>query len=165
MILLDRSSLLFDPATNKSVGSIAVGKQPHWLTPSGDGKTAYVTNEGSNDLSVVDIATGRATAIEVGKAPRKVVVQQTSATAAAAGTKVSIAGFAFRPQAITVKAGASITWSNDDASPHPVTFRDGSAGAKSLSPGQTFTRMFDKPGTYDYFCSFHPYMTGHVIVL
>jgi plastocyanin len=77
---------------------------------------------------------------------------------------VSIAGFAFGPQAITVKAGAHVTWSNDDGSPHTVTFRDGSPGAKSLSPGQSFTRMFDKPGTYAYFCSFHPYMTGSVVV-
>ena len=144
--------------------SIAVGKQPHWLTLSGDGKTAYVTNEGSNDLSVVDIATGKATAVEVGKAPRKVVVQQASAATAAAGPKVSIAGFAFGPQAITVKAGDSVTWSNDDGAPHTVTFKDGSAGAKSLSPGQTFARTFEKPGTYEYFCSFHPYMTASVTV-
>jgi YVTN family beta-propeller protein len=156
--------LLFDPATNKPVRSIAVGKQPHWLTVSGDGKTAYVTNEGSNDLSVVDVATGKTTTIGVGKTPRKVVVQQTSGQASAAGTKVSIAGFAFGPQAITIKAGDSVTWSNDDGPAHTVTFKDGSAGAKSLSPGQTFTRVFDQPGTYDYFCSFHPYMTGSVVV-
>jgi YVTN family beta-propeller protein len=157
--------MLFDPATNKPVRSIAVGKQPHWLTLSGDGKTAYVTNEGSNDLSVVDIATGKATAVEVGKAPRKVVVQQTSAPAAAGGPKVSIAGFAFGPQAIMVKVGDAITWSNDDGAPHTVTFKDGSAGSKALSPGQTFTRTFEKPGTYEYFCSFHPYMTASVTVL
>jgi YVTN family beta-propeller protein len=164
--------LLFDPATNKPVRSIAVGKQPHWLALSHDGKTAYVTNEGSNDLSVVDLASGKVTAVEVGKAPRKVVVQQMAASAAAAtpaaaasaaGT-VSIAGFAFGPQAITVKAGDTITWSNVDGAPHTVTFRDGSPGAKSLSPGESFSRMFDKPGTYDYFCSFHPYMTGSVTV-
>ena len=156
--------LLFDPATNKPVRSIAVGKQPHWLTVSGDGKTAYVTNEGSNDVSVVDIATGKTSTIAVGKTPRKVVVQQTSGQASAAGTKVSIAGFAFGPQAATIKAGDSVTWSNDDGPAHTVTFKDGSAGAKSLSPGETFTRAFDKPGTYDYFCSFHPYMTGGVVV-
>jgi len=155
---------LFDPATTKPVRSIAVGKQPHWLTLSGDGKIAYVTNEGSNDVSVINVATGKTTTIEVGKAPRKVVVQQTSGQASAAGSKVSIAGFAFGPQAITVKAGEGVTWSNDDGSAHTVTFKDGSIGAKSLSPGQTFTRMFERPGTYEYFCSSHPYMTGSVVV-
>jgi plastocyanin len=60
--------------------------------------------------------------------------------------------------------GDSITWSNDDGSPHTVTFKDGSAGSDALSPGQMFTRRFDRPGTYDYFCSFHPYMTASVTV-
>src|SRR5262249_691602 len=79
---------------------------------------------------------------------------------AAAGSKVSIAGFAFGPQAITLKAGDSITWSNDDGSPHTVTFRDGSAGAQSLSPRPSVPRKFRKARTDGYFCSFHPYITG-----
>jgi YVTN family beta-propeller protein len=157
--------LLFDPATNQGVRSVAVGKQPHWLALAGDGKTAYVTNEGSNDLSIVDLASGKVTAVEVGKAPRKIVVQQTAQAAVApAGSKVSIAGFAFGPDAATVKVGDSLTWSNDDGSPHTVTFRDGSANSGSILPGQTFTRKFDKAGAYEYFCSFHPYMTAKVTV-
>jgi plastocyanin len=87
-----------------------------------------------------------------------------SAIDTAAGTKVSIAHFSFGPQAITIKAGDAVTWRNDDSPVHTVTFRDGSAGAKSLSPGQMFTRMFEKPGTYQYFCSIHPHMTGTVVV-
>ena len=73
--------LLFDPATNKPARSVAVGKQPNWAATSGDGKTVYVTNEGSNDVTVVDLATGRTATIPVGNAPRRVVVQQTAATA------------------------------------------------------------------------------------
>jgi YVTN family beta-propeller protein len=68
--------LLFDPVTDQPARKVAVGKQPHWATASGDGKTAYVTNEGSNDVTVVDLASGRTTTITVGNAPRKVVVQQ-----------------------------------------------------------------------------------------
>jgi YVTN family beta-propeller protein len=67
--------LLFDPATNTPVRNVAVGKQPHWAATSGDGKTAYVTNEGSNDFTIVDLATGKTRKIAVGNAPRKVVVQ------------------------------------------------------------------------------------------
>ena len=70
--------LLFDPATNKSARSVAVGKQPHWATTSSDGKTTYVTNEGSNDMTVVDLASGQTKSIPVGTAPRKVVVQPTT---------------------------------------------------------------------------------------
>jgi YVTN family beta-propeller protein len=72
--------LLFNPATNTEVRRVAVGKQPHWVTTTGDGKTAYVTDEGSNDVTVVDLATGRTATIAVGNAPRKVVVQRTAAT-------------------------------------------------------------------------------------
>jgi YVTN family beta-propeller protein len=154
---------LFDPAAKKVVRSIPVGKQPHWAAASADGKTAYVTNEGSNDQSVVDLDSGKTTTIAVGHAPRKVVVRN-SDKRADAGSKVSIAGFAFNPGAINARSGEQVTWSNDDGSPHTVTFKDGSAGAKSLSPGQTFARSFDKAGTYDYFCSFHPYMTGKLVV-
>ena len=68
---------LFDPTTNKPTGNVTVGKQPHWAATSGDGKTTYVTNEGSNDVTVVDLATGRTETIAVGNAPRKVVVQRT----------------------------------------------------------------------------------------
>jgi YVTN family beta-propeller protein len=156
--------MLFDPTTNKPVRSVTVGKQPHWLTLSGDRTTAYVTDEGSNDVTVVDLASGKTTTVAVGQGPRKVVVQQTAAPASGAGVKVTIAGFAFTPQNITIKVGDSVTWSNEDGPAHTVTFRDGSPGARSLAPGQTFTRTFDTPGTYAYFCSYHPYMTGSIIV-
>ncbi len=91
-------------------------------------------------------------------------MQPQSGPAPAVAAKVSIAGFAFGPQAITVKAGERITWTNNDGAAHTVTFKDGSASSKSLAPGDVFTRAFDRPGTYAYACSFHPYMTGTVIV-
>jgi YVTN family beta-propeller protein len=158
--------MLFDPETNKEVRNIAVGKQPHWLALSGDGKTGYVTNEGSNDMSVVDLDSGKVTAIAVGQGPRKLVVQGAKRTAAAAGggAKVSIANFAFNPGSITIHPGEGVTWSNDDGSPHALVFNDGVGGTLSLSPGQTFTRTFAQAGTYDYSCSFHPYMTAKVVV-
>jgi YVTN family beta-propeller protein len=158
----------FDPQTNKVTRSIAVGKQPHWAAVSDNGKTAYVTNEGSNDLTMINLADGKTTTIAVGKAPRKVVVQGAGAKRAELGTgdgtKVSIANFAFAPAAITVKRGTTISWSNDDGSPHAVAFKDGSAGAKNLLPKDSFSRAFDTAGSFDYFCSFHPYMQAKVVV-
>ena len=154
--------LLFDPMTNKPVRSIGVGKQPHWLAMLGDGKTAYVTNEGSNNVSVVDLSSGKTTTIAVGNQPRKVVVQ--AAVPVTGGVKVSIANFAFAPQAVTIAPGDSVTWNNEDGGPHTVTFKDGSSGSDSIFPGSMFSRTFEKPGSFDYFCSIHPYMVGHVIV-
>jgi YVTN family beta-propeller protein len=155
---------LFNPATNTVLRSIAVGKQPHWVAASGDGKSAYVTNEGSNDVTVVDLATGQTKTIAVGNAPRKIVVQRAAANIAAVGARVSIANFAFVPPEITVAVGQSVTWANDDGAPHGLMYKDGAKGTDLLLPGKSFSRTFDKPGTYDYACSVHPYMMGKVIV-
>jgi YVTN family beta-propeller protein len=151
--------LLFDVKTNSTVRSIKVGDQPHWLAVSGDGKTAYVTNEGSNTLSVVDIASGKTTTITVGNQPRKVAVQPL-----AVGAKVSIENFTFIPQVITIAPDESVTWSNNDGGPHAVAFKDGSAGSETLFPGKTFSRAFAQPGTYEYYCSIHNYMIGRIVV-
>ena len=153
---------LFDPATQAPLRSVTVGKQPHWM--ASDGRTVWVTNEGSNDLSVVDLASGRTTTIAVGNAPRKVVVQPATTKRAAAGASVSIANFAFAPAALTVASGESVRWSNDDAAPHALAFKDGDGPTDLLLPGQTATRRFAAAGSYDYTCSVHPYMRGTVTV-
>ena len=153
--------MLFDPATRKAVRSIAVGKQPHWMAPADGGKTFYVSNEGSNDVTVVDIARGTTKTIAVGNAPRKVVVQPAEG---ATGTKVSIANFAFSPAQLVVALKSAVTWSNDDGAPHGLAFADGKGSTNLLLPGTTHSRSFDAPGTYDYVCSVHPYMSGRVVV-
>ncbi len=153
----------FDPATRAPLRAYPVGKQPHWM--ASDGKTVWVTNEGSNDVSAVDLASGTTTTIAVGNAPRKIVVQPTPAKAAAAdGAAVSIANFAFAPTPLTVTVGSTVTWRNDDGAPHALAFADGAAPSDLLLPGQRFARNYAKPGTFDYVCSVHPYMTGTVTV-
>lgn len=87
-----------------------------------------------------------------------------AADAAEGGAKVSIDMFAFTPQEITVSAGDTVTWSNDDGSPHGVKYGDGAPGSDYMLPGAAFTRRFDAAGTFDYACPIHPYMTGRVVV-
>lgn len=154
--------LLFDPVRQVPLRSIAVGRQPHWM--ASDGRTVWVTNEGSNDLSAVDLASGRTSTIAVGNAPRKVVVQPAGAKGAAAGASVSIANFAFAPAELTVAAGATVRWSNDDAAPHALAFKDGAGPTDLLLPGQSASRRFAAAGSFDYACSVHPYMRGTVTV-
>ena len=156
--------LLFDPATNLPLRSIAVGRQPHWIATAGSGKTAVVTNEGSNDMTIVDLATGSTRAVAVGKAPRKVVVQPDPAATSASPGHITIANFAFSPAEITVMRGTQVTWTNDDAAPHGLTHKDGAPGKGVLLPGEGVSRVYDTPGTFDYVCSVHPYMTGRVVV-
>jgi YVTN family beta-propeller protein len=160
--------MLFDPAARTSVRSIGVGKQPHWLDLSADGKKLWVSNEGSNDVSVVDLGGGAMHTVPVGNAPRKVAVQRVAASGAehAGGSShVTIRNFAFEPAQITVKAGQRVSWQNDDGAPHGLVFKDGGAGIDLLLPGKSFARTFDKPGTYDYVCSVHSYMTARVTVI
>ena len=153
---------LFNPATNRPVRTIAVGKQPHWMAPSADGKTLYVTNEGSNEVTIIDLATAQTRSVAVGNAPRKVVVPNVAA--ASMGAKVSIANFTFVPATTTIAAGESVTWTNDDGAPHGLAYADGSKGTDLLLPGASFSRSFDKQGTYAYVCAVHPYMQGTVVV-
>jgi plastocyanin len=84
---------------------------------------------------------------------------------AVATDTVTINNFAFMPAAITVKAGATVTWTNMDEEPHTVV--DGAHGIKSPvmgNQGASFTYTFATPGTYSYNCSIHPFMSGTVEV-
>ena len=84
-------------------------------------------------------------------------------TAEKKGGKVSIVDFQFTPAEITIAPGESVTWANNDGAPHGLEYQDGSSGKDLLLPGASYSRRFDKPGTYDYNCSIHPYMTGRVV--
>jgi len=83
---------------------------------------------------------------------------------APAGTEVKIDNFSFTPQAITVKAGTTITWTNHDDIPHTVVSDEKLFKSKTLDTDDKFSITLTKPGTYSYFCSIHPKMTGTIIV-
>jgi plastocyanin len=83
---------------------------------------------------------------------------------AAASTEVKIDNFSFGPQAITVPIGATVTWTNRDDIPHTVVSTDGTFKSKVRDTDEKFSYTFTKAGTYPYFCSVHPKMTGKVVV-
>ncbi|HEX5014827.1 MAG TPA: cupredoxin domain-containing protein [Candidatus Limnocylindrales bacterium] len=81
------------------------------------------------------------------------------------GTKAaSIVDFAFEPDALEVQAGTTVTWQNRGDAPHTVTASDGSFDSGMIAAGATYARTFDSPGTFAFACTFHPDMTGTVIV-
>jgi plastocyanin len=82
----------------------------------------------------------------------------------AATAEVKIDNFSFGPAALTVPAGTTVTWTNRDDIPHTVVSTDGVFKSKALDTDDKFSFSFTKPGTYPYFCSIHPKMTGQVIV-
>jgi plastocyanin len=81
----------------------------------------------------------------------------------AAEVQVTIDNFTFNPQQVTIEAGSKVTWTNHDDIPHtvadPPAFR-----SKALDTDQSFSFTFAAPGTYRYFCSLHPHMTGTIVV-
>lgn len=87
------------------------------------------------------------------------------AALAPAGPTVRIDNFTFGPAVLTVKAGATVVWTNGDDVPHTVVAADHvSFRSKVLDTDQSFAFTFTRPGEYPYFCSLHPHMTGKVIV-
>jgi plastocyanin len=88
-----------------------------------------------------------------------------TATSGAGQNKIEIKDFAFNPQTITVRSGDKITWINRDEEPHTVV----SVGknfqrSSGLDTDQEFSIIAGAPGTYEYFCSVHPKMTGTIVV-
>jgi plastocyanin len=83
---------------------------------------------------------------------------------AAASADVKIDNFSFGPQTVTVSVGSTVTWTNHDDIPHTVVSTDGLFKSKVQDTDEKFSYTFTKPGTYSYFCSVHPKMTGTVVV-
>lgn len=64
----------------------------------------------------------------------------------------------------TIYVGQTVKWTNNDSVNHTATADEGSWGTGTIKPGGSFVKRFDEPGTYTYFCSYHPEMTGTVVV-
>lgn len=87
-----------------------------------------------------------------------------NAQSSASSVDVKIDNFVFGPQSITVPAGTTVTWTNKDDIPHTIVSTDGVFKSKVRDTDESFSYKFDKAGTYSYFCSVHPKMTGKVVV-
>jgi plastocyanin len=87
-----------------------------------------------------------------------------SAPARAADATVTIDNFTFEPQRLTVRAGTTVTWVNQDDIPHTLASTAKIFKSKALDTDDKFSFTFATPGVYDYFCSMHPHMTGTIVV-
>jgi plastocyanin len=89
-----------------------------------------------------------------------------SSTVRAEGdNQVVIKTFKYGPKDITVPAGTTVTWINKDPEVHTVVSKDKKFRSSALDTDDTFTFTFTEPGTYSFFCSLHPQMTGTVTVV
>ena len=90
----------------------------------------------------------------------------TLAAGAGETREIAIDNYSFSPGAITVPVGTTVTWVNHDETPHTVAAGDNPRSFRSegLDTDDKFSFTFTKAGTYEYFCSIHPHMTGKVVV-
>ncbi|MCL6593343.1 MAG: multicopper oxidase domain-containing protein, partial [Alicyclobacillus sp.] len=82
---------------------------------------------------------------------------------------VHMGNMAFLPTTLHVAPGTTVVWNNNDNIAHTVTsganrVKDGRFDSDDLQPGKTFSYTFTKPGTYPYYCVYHPNMKGTVVV-
>jgi amicyanin len=84
--------------------------------------------------------------------------------ARAATQTVTISDFAFSPAALTITEGDTVTWTNTDPVVHTVTSTTGAFDSGDLAQDDSFSFTFTTAGTYDYFCTPHPTMTGQIVV-
>ena len=88
--------------------------------------------------------------------------------AAGVAVEVKIDNFTFTPRSVRVAPGTTVTWVNRDDIPHTVVSSGQTPGqlfkSKALDTDDKFSFTFAKAGSYPYFCSLHPKMTGEVVV-
>ena len=77
---------------------------------------------------------------------------------------MKIDNFTFAPERITVAAGTTVTWRNEDDIPHTVAASNRLFKSKALDTDDSFSFTFATPGIYDYFCSLHPHMKATIVV-
>jgi plastocyanin len=113
-------------------------------------QAAHEEQHGAGGLRFVRVADA---ALEDGK-------QATSAD----GKQVVVDNFSFAPATAAVPLGTTVTWTNHDDIPHNVVSPEQKFKSPVLDTDETFSHTFDAAGTYKYYCSIHPRMTGQVVV-
>jgi plastocyanin len=86
------------------------------------------------------------------------------ATAQASVTEIKIDNFTMSPQTVTVVPGTTVRWTNADDIPHTIVSEDHAFKSRVMDTGEQFTYTFAAAGTFKYFCSIHPHMTGTIVV-
>ncbi|MEK6867232.1 MAG: plastocyanin/azurin family copper-binding protein, partial [Nanoarchaeota archaeon] len=152
--------------TSAEESSVTVATQPVLTEESAAVEETVVVD--SSDASVAVDVTSGASGVSVDVSTEEVSVSvdeeetQAAAESQAADVEVKIESYSFDEKTITVKAGTTVIWENYDSAPHTVT-GDGLDSGK-MSKGDTYEYTFTEPGTYEYYCAYHPSMVATVIV-
>jgi plastocyanin len=120
--------------------------------------------ESENAMKFKSFVAGIAVLIALHLAAHAQTAQAAGQDSKGSTVDVKIDNFSFSPATITIAAGTTVKWTNRDDIPHTVVNDDQKFQSKALDTDESYSYTFTKPGTYPYFCSVHPKMTGKVIV-
>ena len=100
------------------------------------------------------------------EAEQSAPTEEPSGSAGASGDAVAIEDFEFGPEELTVEAGTTVRWTNEDDAAHSVQGEEGGEEFESddLAQGDTFEHQYAEAGDYPYDCGIHSYMKGTVVV-
>ena len=96
--------------------------------------------------------------------PSPEAMPSSSIAAVPAPAAVHMKNFTFDPETVTVAVGQGVRFVEDDETGHTVTAADASFDSGNLDQHATWTHAFAKPGVYKYYCAYHPYMKGTIVV-
>jgi plastocyanin len=133
----------------------------------------YVTVAWSNSQQLGVVGTSSSSVDETSSLVNQTTTGQQSGSSSPETTFVSIlsgsadsVSISFSPVQVTVAIGVNntVTWVNNDNAAHTITSKDGSFGSGNIGAGGSFTNTFTTPGTYQYYCAYHSWMVGAVVV-
>ena len=149
--------------------SVASGASVTMVISDGSGATTSTTPPTTATPTTVTPTTATPTTVPpttaTTAAPANTTTTESLATTSTTVVnEIAIVNLTFEPASLTVNAGDTVTWVNEDTVAHDVVADDGSFDSGSLAPGASFPHTFTTAGTVPYHCSIHPQMTGAVVV-
>jgi len=130
------------------------------------GLTSVSYSQGHHSLAIVDTPLGIAPSGPAAAAATPARASRGATPAVVGGAlAIRIDNFSFQPPELRLPRGGKVTWINADDVPHLIASADGKFRPSSaLDTNDQYTLTFDQPGTYRYFCTLHPRMTGSIVV-
>ncbi|MGA9744671.1 MAG: plastocyanin/azurin family copper-binding protein [Nitrososphaeraceae archaeon] len=163
-IVLMKNLSMYNLFLTAIIGSVLIAGVAFSPLLSGQLHSAYAQNNAGNMTGNATTMSGNMTGNASGASGGDSVI-------ISAGSSVPSNGKFFVPETLTVSKGTTISWTNEDTTLHTVTSgspEGGNSGTEFdssyLAAGKTFQHQFNTAGTFDYYCTLHPYMKGKVVV-
>jgi nitrite reductase (NO-forming) len=138
---------------------------------NGDGNAENGESEVTQNATMLNTTGGNTTGNGTTMAGNSTATASGNVIDIAQGSSAPSASKFYEPPALTVPAGSTVTWKNSDSTLHTVTSGSAESGVSGtefdssyMAGGKTFQHTFNSAGTFDYYCTLHPFMKGQVIV-